>query len=517
MFAAPVENMGTGALAGIALAVDSCSEDELRDTLAGLSEEQRQKLSKVLEFHSGATQGLVRRTPPSFELLRSIHSGEQSCVAVCKALFDRINQVNSQLKACVEVLDERALKLAAEVDNKVKEGSKLRPLEGLPLLVKANIDMEGTLSTAATPGLQNWRPRTSSPCVMKLSEAGAIVIAKTNMPEMALRMDGYNKVHGMCCNPYTLEHSPGGSSSGTAAGIASGMAPAGLGSDTGGSLRIPAACCGIVGFRPSRGRWPQSGVVPIDHTKDTAGPMGGSVSDVALLDSVVTGSGQLEAADLKKIKVGIPQDWIDTYQSVDEVCQKGLEQAISALQKSGATVETISDFTKIVGMMPKMAPGDHYNDLASYLDSHADRPENISVNNVVENITNPMIKMAFSQPQDPEAHKIKMAEIDEGIAKQETAYHEYFKERGLQALLLPTMPVGPCPVSETDPTPMIDMIKGMGFFCPAMTQLKTPSISIPTKVCLPIGSPFLPVSVMLLGVDDRELLSIAWSLEQALV
>merc|ERR1719359_2693886 len=103
----------------------------------------------------------------------------------------------------------------------------------------------------------------------------------------------------MTCNPHSLEHSPGGSSSGTAAAIACGIAPVGLGSDTSGSLRIPAACCGIVGFRPSRGRWPCTGVVPVDSRKDTPGPMAGSVADVALLDAVVTGEQQVQPANLR--------------------------------------------------------------------------------------------------------------------------------------------------------------------------------------------------------------------------
>merc|ERR1740127_5572 len=101
------------------------------------------------------------------------------------------------------------------------------------------------------------------------------------MPELAIRMDGWNYVHGMCCNPHSIKHSPGGS----------------------GSARIPAACCGIAGFRPSRGRWPCAGVVPIDSRKDTPGPMGGCVADLALLDAMVMGEDQVQAADLNGIQI----------------------------------------------------------------------------------------------------------------------------------------------------------------------------------------------------------------------
>lgn len=141
----------------------------------------------------------------------------------------------------------------------------------MPLLVKANIDAAGSLTTAGTRALAEHRSATDAPVVARLRDAGAIVVAKTNMPEMALGWWGYNTLHGSCLNPRDAGATSGGSSAGTAVGIAAAMAPIGLGSDTMGSLRTPAECCGVSGLRPSHGRYPRAGVVPLSPSEDMPG------------------------------------------------------------------------------------------------------------------------------------------------------------------------------------------------------------------------------------------------------
>ena len=171
-------------------------------------------------------------TPSAAELVRAIKTGEKSCVDVVTAALERIDLVEgNNLRACVEVLRESALAQAAAVDAKVKAGGDLGALEGLPVVIKVNIDVAGTLSTASTPGLAEWRPATSAPCVEKLLAAGAIPIAKTNMPEMAVGFTGQSPVHGTCLNPRNAAYNCGGSSSGTAAAVAAGVAACGLGSE----------------------------------------------------------------------------------------------------------------------------------------------------------------------------------------------------------------------------------------------------------------------------------------------
>lgn len=212
-----------------------------------------------------------------------------TCVGRIKSALDSIAQQNDELNACVEVLAEDAMALAQRADKRLAGGGAARPLEGMPLLVKTNMDLASSLTTAGTPALAEWRPATDAPIVAALLAAGAICVAKTNMPELAMGWWGHNKLHGTCRNPRNASFTSGGSSAGTAAGIAASMAPIGLGSDTFGSLRTPAECCGVSGFRPSRGRYSGSGIVPLRAAEDTPGPMGKTVADVAVIDAILVG------------------------------------------------------------------------------------------------------------------------------------------------------------------------------------------------------------------------------------
>eukprot|EP00746_Dinoflagellata_sp_MGD_P022064 gnl/MRDRNA2_/MRDRNA2_151538_c0_seq1.p1 gnl/MRDRNA2_/MRDRNA2_151538_c0~~gnl/MRDRNA2_/MRDRNA2_151538_c0_seq1.p1 ORF type:complete len:497 (-),score=104.18 gnl/MRDRNA2_/MRDRNA2_151538_c0_seq1:51-1358(-) len=428
-------------------------------------------------------------------------------------LFKRISEVNPTTNACLEVLEKSALENAAAVDAKVAKGEPLRLLEGLPLLVKANIDVAGTLSSASTPALKDWKPSITAPCAQKLLDAGAIVIAKTHMPEFAMRMDGWNDTFGMIRNPHSLEHSPGGSSSGTASAIASGMGPVGLGSDTAGSLRLPAASCGIAGFRPSRGRWPVGGVIPIDATKDTPGPMGGCVSDLALLDAVVTGEDPVEPADLKGARFVVPRDWLADVGSLDSAVTKALEQAINVLTKAGAVVEDKNDFLPIVNMKYAGMAMDGANEMQQYLDSHADLPKEVTVAKIVE-LSTSHGKVVFLPHKDPEAAKAKLAELYAAMEKQESAYREYFKENSVQAVLVPPFCSEPY-IQKQEEAPDLMTNFGVSKIAGNFVQIRVPSLSLPTTEKHALGDGSLFASVMLYGVDDRQLLSIGLALEEA--
>jgi Asp-tRNA(Asn)/Glu-tRNA(Gln) amidotransferase A subunit family amidase len=163
------------------------------------------------------------------DTLSTIHSGRVSCTSVVASCLKRIALADPLVHACIDVLSESAQKSAALVDDKIYRGEKLGALEGLPIVVKGNIDVDGSLTTAATAALAEWRPSSTALCVLRLQEQGAIVIAKTNLPEFALRLDAWSPLYGTCMNPHAESYSAGGSSSGTAVAIACGMAPCGLG------------------------------------------------------------------------------------------------------------------------------------------------------------------------------------------------------------------------------------------------------------------------------------------------
>ena len=192
-------------------------------------------------------------------------------------------------------------------------------LHGLPLVIKDNIDVAGFPTTAATPALFDHRPGRTAPVAEKLLAAGAIVMAKTNMHELAFS-PGITKSpgdasalvfggHGNARNPYDTDRSPAGSSTGTAAAVGARIAPAGLGSDTGGSVRNPAAWCGITGLRPTLLRYGQTGVVPISWTRDTIGPMARTVADLQLLDEVITGEEDRPEISLSSLRLGLDRGY----------------------------------------------------------------------------------------------------------------------------------------------------------------------------------------------------------------
>ena len=190
--------------------------------------------------------------------------------------------------------------------------------------MKDNLDTAELPTSGGTPGLAGNRPKRNAAIVDKLLGAGAIVLGKTNLHELAYGITNNNAAHGPARNPYAPDRIPGASSGGTGVAVAARIAPGGIGTDTGGSVRIPAALCGIVGLRPTTGRWSQAGVVPISHTRDTPGPMTRSVADCALLDGVVTG-GPVEAAPvpLKGVRIGVPRKhfWENLDPELEKICE----------------------------------------------------------------------------------------------------------------------------------------------------------------------------------------------------
>ena len=187
-------------------------------------------------------------------------------------------------------------------------GVASQPLAGYRLVVKDNIEVAGMPCTSGTPSLRAYVPRHDAPAVALLRLAGAEIVGKANMHELAYGITSNNAAFGPVRNPYDPRYFAGGSSGGTAAAIAAGVVHAGLGTDTGGSARIPAALSGIVGFRPTVGRYPMGGVAQISPTRDVIGPMGRNVGDVAVLDAVLSRSPtlRLDGIDLRGLRMGLP-------------------------------------------------------------------------------------------------------------------------------------------------------------------------------------------------------------------
>src|SRR3954447_7052890 len=196
------------------------------------------------------------------ELARAIASREVSSVEVVHAHLDRIEAVNSKVNAITRVLADEALQAAKEADRAVAEGGPLGALHGVPFTVKENIDVAGTATTQGLPAFADAIASVDAPAVARLRAVGAIPIARTNMPDMGLRVHTEAFLHGVTRNPFDGERTAGGSSGGEAVALATGMSPLGLGNDIGGSLRNPAYCCGIASLKPSSHRVPEAVAPP---------------------------------------------------------------------------------------------------------------------------------------------------------------------------------------------------------------------------------------------------------------
>jgi mandelamide amidase len=270
------------------------------------------------------------------EAAKLIRDGKITSEELTTALLTKI-AIHQDLNAFITVNAMDALESARAADQERRRGHKrMGPLHGVPLLVKDNIHVAGLPNTAGTPGLEDFVPGANAPTVQALVDAGAIVLAKTNMHELAFGITSNNTEFGPVRNPYDKTRIAGGSSGGNASAIAARLAPGAIGTDTGGSVRIPAALCGIAALRPTIDRYSQIGVTPISHTRDTVGPMARTVEDLMLLDSVLTGDrDKSKKAKAKKIRLGVVPEM---FQNIDNETSALVQHALNKLRRADVEV-----------------------------------------------------------------------------------------------------------------------------------------------------------------------------------
>jgi amidase len=258
------------------------------------------------------------------ELARAIRRGEASSTEVVEAHLARIEEVNPKLNAVVHLTADAARRRAREADEARARGEEWGPLHGVPVTVKDAFETEGVVSAGGTGGRAGYVPEADAAGVARLKAAGAVVLGKTNVPEISLAFESDNLVYGRTHNPYDLTRTPGGSSGGEGAAIASGMSPLGVGSDAGGSIRVPAHFCGIAGIKPTSGRTPRTGhFPPMGGLLDSIwqiGPLARRVEDLALALPLLCGAdwrdptvapvplGDPSAVDLKGLRVALHTD-----------------------------------------------------------------------------------------------------------------------------------------------------------------------------------------------------------------
>src|ERR1700685_1354508 len=232
------------------------------------------------------------------ELSAALAKGEVSATEVTRAHLDRIAAVDDRVHAFLHVAADSALEQAAEVDAQRKAGGYLGPLAGVPIAVKDVFTTTGMPTTCGSRILEGWHPPYAATITKRLKQAGAIILGKTNMDEFAMGSSTENSAYGPTHNPWDLDKIPGGSSGGSAAAVAAYEAPRPIGTDTGGSIRQPAAVCGIVGTKPTYGGSSRYGVVAFASSLDTPGPFGRTVLDAALLHEAMSGHAPMDSTSI---------------------------------------------------------------------------------------------------------------------------------------------------------------------------------------------------------------------------
>ncbi|MGH8829740.1 MAG: amidase [Polaromonas sp.] len=285
----------------------------------------------------------------------SIDDGRSSSLALTEAALDRIaDPAGEGARAFTQVFSERALRLAQASDALRSAGLQRSPLEGLPISVKDLFDVAGATTTAGSTVLRNAPAATQDAgAVQRLLAAGAVLVGKTNMTEFAYSGLGINPHYGTPANPWQRAEKriPGGSSSGAAVAIADGMCLASVGSDTGGSARIPAALCGITGFKPTARRMPSTGLVPLSPTLDAVGVLAGDVAGCAAMDAILAGTPNVpKLACLRQARFAVPTTLVQD--GMDAEVAAAFQHALQRLSAAGAELVELPmpEFNALAGI-----------------------------------------------------------------------------------------------------------------------------------------------------------------------
>ena len=318
--------------------------------------------------------------PTARELAAEVRTGRRTAVAVLEEYLAAIDRRDPELHAFNLVMADEARAAAAAVDAAVQKGTDPGPLAGVPVALKDNLCTRGVPTTCSSQILAGWRPPYDATVVTRLRQAGAVAVGKTNLDEFAMGSSTENSAFGPTRNPHDPGRVPGGSSGGSAAAVAAGFAPLALGSDTGGSIRQPAALCGVVGVKPTYGLVSRYGLVAFASSLDQIGPFAASVADAATLLEVIAGHDPADSTSIDRpppelvsgldrgvagLRVGVIRELLD---GIDADVLERVHQAADALSAAGAVVGEASVPAAIYGLSAYylIAPAEASSNLARY-------------------------------------------------------------------------------------------------------------------------------------------------------
>jgi aspartyl-tRNA(Asn)/glutamyl-tRNA(Gln) amidotransferase subunit A len=452
------------------------------------------------------------------EIASLYRRGKLSPVELTRFLLDRIARLNPRLNAYLTVCEELALQQASRAESALVakrrgEGTRdLGPLHGIPISLKDNIYTAGIRTTAGSKILHDFVPLHDAPVVTALKKAGAIILGKTNMHEFAYGATSNNPHYGPVRNPWDESRIAGGSSGGSAAALAAGLCYGSIGTDTGGSIRIPSSLCGVVGLKPGLGRVSTEDVIPLSPTLDSVGPLARSAEDAALLLEPIFTRGENERSLLprkfpspraRRAKLGIPKEFF--FDVVSPEVQRAFDCAIRILKKGGASIKELSlpflTETEDAGNQIAWAEATLYHQQAGWFpDRSADYGEDVRSR----------LEMGT---------KVSAVSYLKALQTREkfiSALHLALEDADVDALVVPTTPIAAPPIGEesTSISGTLHTTRTLLLRLNRPANLAgVPAISVPcglTEDGLPIGLQFIAAVT-----DEPLLLELARDFEQA--
>ncbi len=382
-----------------------------------------------------------------------------------------------------------------------RAADRTKPLAGAPIAVKDNLDTVDYITTGGTPGLTDWHPVRDADVVKKLRAAGGLIAGKTNLHELALGITGANKTFGDTGNPYNPQAISGGSSGGSAAAVAARILPAGLGTDTGGSVMLPAAVCGIWGFRPTVGRVSQRGIIPLSNSRDTAGWFARDPVDLIFMDQLhADARAEVTFGNLEGLRLGLPRAFFQ--ENIESDVAGVFADAVSRLKKAGVEfVEAdLPGLPQLADIYMALGHYERPRDLAIYLASHGAKR---TILDVYDAAVSPA--MRTTRQRLMEGEKTSSAEyrhiIEVEQPKLRQAYASYFETHRVTAMFTPASPV----VAKTVDDDGSVMVNGTSESALAYarytlppTTAQLPGLSVPlalTPSGMPMGGLFIGPSM----------------------